>query len=120
MSTRTSSASISAPKLSPLGVALLFATALAVSPSYAGGMMGGGGGYGGGGHGGGGYGGGGYGAGRWEPRHQGRSGYGGLGHWRNCYRFDAASRAAFRAGDYPRGNALQDRFYGCMRSRWID
>jgi hypothetical protein len=56
---------------------------------------------------------------RWGPRHGGRSGYPGAGRWQDCHGFSAASRAAFRRGDYGRGNALQDRFYDCMRSRWI-
>lgn len=105
------------------GAVLLLATTLAAAPGQAGGMMGGGGyggGYGGSGDSGGGYGGGGYGGHRWRERHHGRSGYSGVGRWQNCYRFDAASRSAFRAGAYARGNALQDRFHDCMKSRWID
>jgi hypothetical protein len=97
-----------------VAVAVLALGTLAAPSSYAGGMMGGGGG--------GGAvapqpSGGGYGE---QPRYRGRSGYPGAGRWQDCHRFNAASRAAFRNGEYARGNALQDRFYNCMRSRWID
>jgi hypothetical protein len=56
---------------------------------------------------------------RWGPRQGGRSGYPGVSRWQDCHGFSTASRAAFRRGDTARGNALQDRFYDCMRSRWI-
>jgi hypothetical protein len=59
------------------------------------------------------------GGGGWGPRHGGRSGYPGVSRWQDCHGFSTASRAAFRRGDTARGNALQDRFYDCMRSRWI-
>jgi hypothetical protein len=96
------------------------ALVLAATPGIAGGMYGGGGGWGAapqqsGGQDSWGRGG----DGRWGPRHGGRSGYPSVGRWQNCHSFSAASRAAFRQGDYARGNALQDRFYNCMRSRWI-
>jgi hypothetical protein len=104
-----------------LTVAGLIATTLAAAPGHAEGMHGGGGGWGppph---HGGGGWGPHGAGGGGWERRHSGRSVYPGVGRWQNCHRFQAASRAAFRHGEYARGNALQDRFYDCMKSRWID
>jgi hypothetical protein len=107
---RQSPAPLSTGKQS-LAAALLLA-ALAVFPAHAGGMMGEGGG--------GGWGPPPPGRGGWgPPPYSGRTGYPGVGRWQDCHRFNAASRAAFRHGDYARGNALQDRFYDCMKSRWI-
>ncbi|MBY6242080.1 hypothetical protein [Methylosinus sp. Sm6] len=109
-----SPAPLSIRKQTLAAIAVLAVGALAAPPSHAGGMMGGEGG------GGGGWSGSRGGGERWEPRRGGRSGYPGAGRWQDCHRFNAASRAAFRNGDYARGNALQDRFYNCMRSRWND